>query len=69
MEEVAAGEECQGRGAATLEVVMEAAGPLTCGQLEGLEAPTTQAASPPLEAGPSQLYISAVAQLPMMVLS
>ena len=28
----------QGRDAATLEVVMEAAGPLPCGQLEGLGA-------------------------------
>ena len=33
----------QGRDAATLEVVMEAAGPLTCSQLEGLGARTRQA--------------------------
>ena len=33
----------QGRDAATLEVVMEAAGPLTRGQLEGLGARAGQA--------------------------
>ena len=33
----------QGRDAATLEVVMEAAGPLTHGQLEGLGARARQA--------------------------
>ena len=33
----------QGRDAATLEVVMEAAGPLTRGQLEGLGARARQA--------------------------
>ena len=29
-------EACQARDAATLEVVVEATGPLMCGQLEGL---------------------------------
>ena len=39
-QEVAALEAHQGRDAVTLEVVIEAAGLLTHGQLEGLGAPT-----------------------------
>ena len=37
----------QRRDSATLEVVIEAAGPLTCGQLEGLGFPSSQVVVPP----------------------
>ena len=58
MEEVAAEEASQGRGAATLKVVIKAAGPLTDGHLEGLGGPTPQALAPPLEDGLSQLSVA-----------
>ena len=55
MEEVTVEETCQGRDIATLEIVMEAAGMLTHGQVEGLEGPTVQASGPSMVAGPIQL--------------
>ena len=55
----------QGRDVATLEVVMEAAGPLTHGQLEGLGAHTGQAH--PEATRPSHLPMAAVVQPPMVV--
>ena len=42
----------QGRDAATLEVVMESAGPLICGQLEGLGVLARQPVAPPKVAPP-----------------
>ena len=56
-----------GRDAATLEVVIEAAGPLTFRQLEGLGLPTIQVVVPPLESGLSKLSMSVVAQLSIVV--
>ena len=47
VEKLAAREAHQGRDATTLEVMMEAAMPLTYGQLEGLGALTGQAVIPP----------------------
>ena len=47
VEELAVEEAHQGRDAATLKVVMESAGQLICGQLEGLGAITGQAVVPP----------------------
>ena len=64
-EEVVAEDAHQGRDAATLEVVMEATGPLTHGQLEGLGAHTRQAH--PEVAGPSCLSTAVVVQLHVVV--
>ena len=50
----------RGADAATLAVVREAAGPLTWGQVKGLEAPS-------LAAGSSQPFAAEAAQLPMAV--
>ena len=47
VEKLVAEEVRQGRDAAALEVVMEAAGPLRCGQLEGLWVPALQVIAPP----------------------
>ena len=55
----------QGRDVATLEVVMEAAGPLTCGQLEGLGARAGQAH--PNGAGPSHPSVAVAFQPPVVV--
>ena len=55
----------QGRDAATLEVVMEAPGLLTCSQLEGLGARAGQAH--PKEAGPSRSSMAVAVQPPMVV--
>ena len=55
----------QGRDAATLEVVMEAAGPLTHSQLEGLGARTRQAH--PEVARLSHLPMAVALQPPMVV--
>ena len=55
-EEVTAEEVWLGQDAATLEAVLEAAGPLILGQLEGL-------AGPSWVAGQSQLPAAAVVQL------
>ena len=55
----------QGRDAATLEVVMEAAGPLTHGQLEGLGACAGQAH--PKVTRPSCSPMATVVQPPMVV--
>ena len=67
--EVAVVEIRYGRDVAILEVVKESTRPLTHGQLEGLEAPPTQVAVPPLAAGQRQPSADAAAQLPMRVLS
>ena len=56
---------CQGRDAATLEVVMEAAGLLTHGQLEVLGVRTGQVH--PETAGPSSPSVAVAVQLPMVV--
>ena len=53
----------QGRDAATLEVVIEVAGLLTCGQLEGLGVCAGQAHSK--ASGPSCPPVAMVAQPPM----
>ena len=58
-------EACQGRDAATLEVVMEVAGPLTCGQLEGLGVHAGQAQ--PEATGLSHPPMAMVVQPPMVV--
>ena len=58
-------ESCQGRDAATLEVVMNAAGPLTHGQLEGLGAYAGQAH--PKAVKPSRLPMAVVVQPTMVV--
>ena len=55
----------QGRDAATLKVVMEAAKLLTCGQLEALGAHTGQAH--PKVAGLSHLPTAVVVQMPVVV--
>ena len=55
----------QGRDAPTLEVVMEAAGPLTCGQLEGLGVCTGQAHAK--VTGQSHLPMATAIQPPMVV--
>ena len=55
----------QGRDAATLEVVMEAAGPLTHGQLEGLGARARQAQ--PQATMPSHPPMATAVQPPMVV--
>ena len=55
----------QGRDAATLEVVMEAAGPLTHGQLEGLGARTRQVQ--PQLTMPSHLPMATAVELPVVV--
>ena len=52
----------RGADAATLAVVREAAGPMTWGQLEGLEAPL-------LAVGSSQPFAAEVAQPPVAVAS
>ena len=57
----------QGRDMATLELVIEAEGLLTLGQIEGLGAPTAQAVVPSLAGGQSQLSIAVVVQLHMVV--
>ena len=59
----------QGRDVATLELVMEGAGLLMYGQLEGLGVSAAQAGMPPLAAGLSQLSTAEAAQLPMVVFS
>ena len=64
-EEVAAEEVCQGRDVAILEVVMKAAGPLICSQLEGLGAHTWRVH--PKAAGPSHPSAAVVVQPPMVV--
>ena len=46
---------------------MEAAGPLTCGQLEGFGVPAAQTVAPPLVAGLSQLFMAVAGQSPMVV--
>ena len=50
----------RGVDAATLAVVREVAGPITWGQVEGLEAPS-------LAVGSSQLFAAEVAQPPVAV--
>ena len=55
----------QGRDAVTLEVVIEAAGPLTCDQLEGLGMRTEQVH--PEVAGLSCLPMTVAVQPPMVV--
>ena len=56
-----------GRDTATLEVVVEAAGPLSCSLVEGLRALAEQVVAPSQAAGPSQLSVVVVVQLPMVV--
>ena len=55
----------QGRDVAILEVVMEAAGPLKCGQLEGLGACARQ--MHPGATRPSRPPIALALQLPVVV--
>ena len=55
----------QGKDAATLEVVVEAAGPLMHGQLEGLGVHAGQAH--PKTAGPSHPFAAVAVQLPVVV--
>ena len=57
----------QGRDAAILEIVIEAARPLTHGQVEGLGGPTAQAMAFPFEAGLSYLSMAEAVQPPMLV--
>ena len=64
-EEVVAEEAHQGRDAATLEVVREAAGLLIHSQLEGLGAHARQAH--PKVAGPSHPFAAVAVQPPMVV--
>ena len=65
-EEVAVKEAWLGRDIATLEVVMEAAGPLMWGQLYGLRAPE-QVGAPYQVAGLSQLSAAVLVQPPLVV--
>ena len=60
-----ANEVRQGRDEVTLEVVMEAAGPLTYGQLEGLGACAGQAHAEAM--GPSCPPVTMAVQLPVVV--
>ena len=53
VEEILAEEAHQGRDVATLEVMIEVARLLTCGQVEALEVPTAQVGGPPLVVWPS----------------
>ena len=64
MEELAAEEACQGRYAATLEAVMEAARPSLHGQLEGLGALARLTIASPWVVGPSWLSTAVMVQLP-----
>ena len=64
-EEVVVEKAHQGRDATTLEVLMEAAGLLMHGKLEGLGAQAGQAH--PEAAGPSCLLVAVEIQLPVVV--
>ena len=59
----------QGTNAATLEVVIEAAGLIMYSQKEGLGPHTAQVGRPPLVAGLSQLSTAVASQLLMVVAS
>ena len=67
VQKLAAEEAPQGRDVATFELVMEAAGPLMHGQLEGLGVCSGQV--PPEAIGPSQPSTAVVVQSPMVAAS